>query len=79
MAKPYSYDLRVKVINAIELDGLPKSEASTLFNISRNTINQLLNRKAQMSDFQVQPNHPSGHSHRSLIMPPFTKGDGLRH
>ncbi len=39
MAKPYSYDLRVKVINAIELDGVKKSEASELFNISRNTIN----------------------------------------
>jgi hypothetical protein len=30
MAKPYSYDLRAKVINAIELDGVPKSEASAL-------------------------------------------------
>ena len=38
MAKPYSYDLREKVINAVELDGLKKSEASELFNISRNTI-----------------------------------------
>ncbi len=46
MAKPYSYDLRVKVINAIELDGLKKSEASELFNISRNTIDLWLNRKA---------------------------------
>lgn len=38
MPKPYSYDLRQKVIQAIELDGLKKSEASQLFNISRNTI-----------------------------------------
>jgi transposase len=43
MAKPYSYDLRAKVINAIELDSVPKSEASALFNISRNTIDQWLN------------------------------------
>jgi transposase len=38
MPKPYSYDLRQKVIQAIEFDGLNKSEASLLFNISRNTI-----------------------------------------
>ena len=39
MAKPYSNDFRRKVIEAIELNGLKKSEASQLFNISRNTIN----------------------------------------
>jgi transposase len=43
MAKAYSYDLRQKVINAIELDGLKKSEASQIFNISRNTINLWFN------------------------------------
>jgi transposase len=36
MPKPYSYDFRQKVIQAIELDGLKKQEASELFNISRN-------------------------------------------
>ncbi|WP_286171733.1 IS630 transposase-related protein, partial [Limnospira platensis] len=36
---PYSYDLRQKVINAIELDGMPKTEASQVFHVSRNTIN----------------------------------------
>ena len=64
MAKPYSYDLRLKVINAIELDGVKKSEASELFNISRNTINLWLNRKAQTGDFKPQPNKPPGHSHK---------------
>ena len=34
MAKGYSYDLRQKVIQAIELDGLRKSEAATIFQIS---------------------------------------------
>ena len=28
MPKPYSYDLRQKVIQAIELDGMKKSEAT---------------------------------------------------
>jgi transposase len=39
MAQPYSDDFRQKVIEAIELNGFKKSEASQMFNISRNTIN----------------------------------------
>jgi transposase len=35
------------VIQAIELDGLKKQEASELFNISRNTIDLWLKRKAE--------------------------------
>lgn len=64
MAKPYSYDLRAKVIKAIELDGLQKSEASELFNISRNTIDLWLKRKDQTGDFKPLPNCPPGHSHK---------------
>lgn len=64
MAQPYSYDLRTKVIEAIELDGLKKCEASELFNISRNTIDLWLKRKAQTGDFKPHPNKPSGHSHK---------------
>jgi transposase len=33
MAKAYSYDLRQKVINAIELDGMKKSEAAQVFQL----------------------------------------------
>ena len=50
MAKPYSYDLRQKVIEAIEMDGLKKSEASLLFNISRNTINLWFQRREETGD-----------------------------
>jgi transposase len=64
MAKPYSYDLREKVINAIELEGLKKSDASQLFNISRNTIDLWLKRKAQTGDFKPKPNKPPGHNHK---------------
>jgi transposase len=60
MAKPYSYDLRQKVIEAIELDGLKKSEASELFNISRNTINLWFQRKTQTGDVQAKPRQASG-------------------
>lgn len=55
MAKPYSYDFRQKVMQAIELDGLKKSAASELFNISRNTINLWCQRKAETGDVQTKP------------------------
>ena len=55
MAKSYSYDLRQKVIKAIEMDGLKKSEASQLFNISRNTINLWFQRREETGDVQAKP------------------------
>lgn len=64
MAQPYSYDLRAKVIKAIEMDGLKKCEASELFNIRRNTIHLWLKRKAQTGEFKPEPNRPPGHSHK---------------
>ena len=53
MSKPYSYDLRQKVIQAIKLDGLKISEASVLFSISRNTIALWFSRQAETGDFQA--------------------------
>jgi transposase len=38
MAKAYSYDLRQKVINAIQLNSMKKNEATQAFYLSRNTI-----------------------------------------
>ncbi len=64
MPKPYSYDLRQKVIQAIELDGMKKSEASQVFNISRNTIDLWLKRQAETGDFQALPNQPPGNGHK---------------
>jgi transposase len=64
MPKPYSYDFRQRVLQAIELDGLNKCEASELFNISRNTINLWLQRKAQTGDVQALPNRPRGNNHK---------------
>jgi len=64
MPKPYSYDLRQKVIQAIELDGMKKSEASQMFNISRNTIDLWLKRLDVTGDFQALPNQPPGNGHK---------------
>ena len=58
MPKPYSYDLRQKVINAIQLDGMKKSEAAQVFQISRNTIALWLKRQAETGDYQPQSNRP---------------------
>lgn len=55
MAKPYSDDFRQKVMQAIELDGLKKFEASQLFNISRNTINLWFQRQAETGDVKPKP------------------------
>jgi len=64
MAKPYSYDFRKKVIDAIELDGRKKCEVSEIFNISRNTIDLWLKRKAQTGDLKPKPNKPPGNNHK---------------
>jgi len=64
MPKPYSYDLRQKVIQAVKLDGLKKSEASVMFNISRNTIDLWLKRLSITGDFQALPNQPPGNGHK---------------
>ena len=55
MAQPYSEDFRQAVIQAIELDGLKKVEASQLFNISRNTIDLWLQRKATCGTLEPKP------------------------
>lgn len=54
MAKAYSYDFRQRVLQALELDGFKKSEVSQLFNISRNTIDLWLKRKAATGDVQAK-------------------------
>lgn len=64
MAKPYSYDLRRKVIDAIELDGMKRCEASVHFCISRNTINLWLRLQAETGDVQAKVREHRGHSHK---------------
>lgn len=72
MAKPYSLDLRQKVINAIELDGMKKSEASAVFGISRNTIDLWLKRKATTGSLAPQVNSKARRQRR------ITDWDGFR-
>ena len=58
MAKAYSYDLRQKVINAIQLDGMKKSEVAQVFGLSRNTINLWLKRQQDTGDYQAKTTRP---------------------
>ena len=44
MPSPYSYDLRQKVIKAID-GGMSKTQVSSIFKISRNTINTWLHKR----------------------------------
>ena len=72
MPKPYSYDLRQKVIKAIKLDGLKITEASLVFSISRNTIRLWLKRERETGDFQALPNQPPGNGHKITDWEKFT-------
>jgi hypothetical protein len=77
MPQPYSYNLRKKVIEAIEQDGMKKTEVSQLFNISRNTIDLWLKRQAEKGDYQALPNPPPANNNKigtgrnSVISPRF--------
>lgn len=64
MTRPYSYDLRQKVIEAIEQNGMKKSEASQIFNLSRNTIDLWLKRRTETGDFRAKQARPPGNGHK---------------
>ena len=64
MPKAYSYDFRCRVIEAIELDGMPKTEASEVFNVSRNPINLWLQLRHETGDLHPRPHHHQGYGHK---------------
>lgn len=61
MPASYSYDLRTKVINALD-DGMGKTEPSHIFKISRNTINVWLNRRKQTGDYRAKVGYQQGYN-----------------
>ena len=60
MPAPYSYDLRMKVIEAID-GGMGKTQASKIFKISRNTINLWLNKREQTGDYRAYKGYQQGY------------------
>jgi transposase len=63
MPKPYSYDLRQKVMGAIE-SGVSQREAAIKFGIARSTINLWCQRQIKTGDYQAKPNSPPGNGHK---------------
>ena len=59
MAALYSYDLRRKVIEAID-GGMGKTQASKIFRISRNTINLWLYKRQETGDYKANDGYQRG-------------------
>lgn len=60
MPSPYSYDLRTKVLEAID-EGMGKTRASKIFKISRNTINEWLSRRNETGDYRAKEGYQKGY------------------
>lgn len=61
MPSSYSYDLRTKVINAID-NGMKKTQASRIFQISRNTIDLWLKKREKTGDYRAEVGYQQGYN-----------------
>ena len=61
MPASYSYDLRTKVINALD-DGMSKTQVSRIFKISRNTIDLWLKKREQTGDYRAEVGSQRGYN-----------------
>ena len=60
MPIPYSYDLRAKVLQAID-EGMTKTQASRVFQLSRNTINLWLRRREETGNYKAKEGCQKGY------------------
>ncbi len=60
MPTPYNYDLRAKVLEAID-GGMRKTEVSRVFRLSRNTINLWLKRREETGDDKAKEGYQKGY------------------
>ena len=63
MPSPYSYDLRMRVVAAVE-KGMGVKEASHTFGVHRDTITGWQARKEATGDVQAIVGYQRGHSHK---------------
>jgi transposase len=63
MPSPYSYDLRIRVVGAVE-QGMGVKEASRTFGLHRDTIATWLARKEATGDVQAKVGYQQGHSQK---------------
>lgn len=61
MPASYSYDLRTKVINAID-EGMGKTQVSRIFKISRNTIDLWLKKREKTGDYRADVGYQQGYN-----------------
>ena len=64
MPKPYSHDLRSKVVEAVVLNGMKRCEVAAQFNLNRKTIRDWLKRYEATGDVQPSAHNHRGHSHK---------------
>ena len=64
MPSPYSYDLRIRVVAAVE-KGMGVKAASHTFGVHRDTIRGWLARKEATGDVQAKVGYQRGPSHKS--------------
>ncbi len=65
MAKPYSMDLRERVIEAVEHEGLSCSRAAARFEVAISTTIERVNRYRQTGS--VAPGQMGGHRPKKLV------------
>lgn len=63
MPSPYSYDLRIRVVAAVE-KGMGVKEASQTFEVHRDTITAWVARTEATGDVQAKTGYQRGHSHK---------------
>ena len=56
-----SYDLRTKVINALD-EGMGKTQVSRIFKISRNTIDLWLKKREKTGDYRAEVGYQQGYN-----------------
>jgi transposase len=71
MARPYSYDLRQKAVEAV-LNGAKLVEVSELFGMSIRTVQRWLKMWSESGDYRPKQNDQKGHSAQ------ITDGEGFR-
>ncbi len=79
MPRPYSYDLRIRVVRAVE-KGLGVKEVSQTFGVHPDTITTWVARKEATGDVQAKTGYQRGHSHKIPDLTQFktfvaTQGD----
>ena len=72
MGKAYSYDLRTKVIEAIDR-AMKKIDASRTFNLSRNPINLWLKKRELTGDYEEKKGYQRGYGHKIKNWSKFRK------